>query len=209
MKQMKIETLTLGDLETNCYLVWDEDTRDAYIIDPADSGDFISEKILQYKLNPLGILLTHAHFDHVLGLLDLKLNFHLPIYLHPADHFLFTQAEKSAQHWLKRTPPPLPAPDRELIPDQILNFGDSSLTVIPTPGHTPGSVCLYSPGILFSGDTLFRSGVGRTDFKYSSPDDLHASLKKLALLPPQTLVYSGHGEPTTIGQEFNTPDFGV
>lgn len=206
--------LNLGELQTNCYLIWCTKTQEALVIDPADSGGLISEKILELQLTLKGIVLTHGHFDHCLGLLELMLNFEVPVYLHPADLPLIKRAQQSAQHWLKHTVDPVPIPQNSLVAQQSIAFGESSLTVIETPGHTPGSVCLhykpershkntgdnsYSvPDILFSGDTLFKEGITRTDFRYSSVMQLHASLSKLKDFAPDTLVFSGHGEPARL-----------
>lgn len=200
---LDVETLTLGSLNTNCYVLTDNDSQQAFIIDPADNGDFISETLLRNHATPIGILLTHGHFDHVLATLELKLNFNLPIYLHPADLFLHHHANQSAQHWLGEASDPVPPPDRGLKDGQIITLGESELMVVATPGHTPGSVCFYSPAdqIIFTGDTLFHSDVGRTDFSYSNSKQLKKSLSALFSLPADTIVYPGHGEISTIGTE--------
>lgn len=201
-------TLVLGDLETNCYLVWCPETLEAIIIDPADNGDFISEKILELKLKPLCMVFTHGHFDHVLGSLELRLNFDLPIYLHKEDHFLVKDAQKSAIYWLEKSEvAPVPSDVSFIDEGKILEFGNCKLEVIETPGHTPGSISLVSKSddgeeIIFTGDTLFKNAVGRTDHKYSKPLDLEKSLQKLFSYPKNTICYPGHGETTTIGAEF-------
>ncbi|HCQ30923.1 TPA: hypothetical protein DIU27_00875 [Candidatus Collierbacteria bacterium] len=209
---MEIICLKVGSMGTNCYLVSDEKTKEAIIIDPGEEGDFISTNILENKLIPKAILLTHGHFDHCLAALELKLNFNIPIYLHQEDLFLYQKAHKSSSFWSKHahnsivipakagihsidsTFLPLPI-DHFLVDNEVISFGQSSLKVIHTPGHTPGSVCLYSPGILLTGDTLFANGVGRTDLSYSSSTDLHQSLSHLrSEIQDQrsTLIYPGH-----------------
>lgn len=188
---MEIKTLSVGELQTNCYLIYDQSSLDCFIIDPGEDADFITSQILELKLHPQAIILTHGHYDHCLGCLELKLNFNLPIYLNPKDSFLYQNANRSADHWsstkaLKQPPTqPLPA---------TLNLGDETIKVISTPGHTPGSVSLYSAPHLFTGDTLFSDGVGRTDFSYSSSSDLKKSLKTLSNYPPNTIIYPGHGD---------------
>ncbi|HYD34704.1 MAG TPA: MBL fold metallo-hydrolase [Vitreimonas sp.] len=191
---LTIETLPLGELSTNCYLAWCPSTLTAVIIDPADSGDFITERILHHQLTPKYILLTHGHFDHVLAVLELKLNFQLPILMHPADNALLKTARQSTQHWLHRDPGPVPPADQALHAGQTIAIGKEHLTVLETPGHTPGSVSFYNQEVIFSGDTLFATGVGRTDFKYSDEEKLHHSLTKLLDLPPTLTLLPGHGE---------------
>lgn len=218
---MGIETIALGELETNCYLVWDDSSREGVVIDPGAEGGYLSEKIIKLKIQLSAIILTHGHFDHVLGLLELHLNFpDVPIYIHMADLSLVKRASASAKHWLGHSTDPVPLPTTYFQQGDVINFGKSRLTVIETPGHTPGSVCLYSPlsvpakgkahdsgdGVLFSGDTLFKSGVGRTDFTYSSSTDLQKSLLKVFKLPPQTTIYPGHGEKSTLADEKNRVD---
>ncbi len=214
---LNIITLTLGQLETNCYLIADEATNNCLIIDPADEADQITQKILDEKLTPQAIILTHGHFDHVLGCLELKLNFKIPTYLHPLDNFLLKQAQSNAKHFLGLNVDPVPPADFPLTDDQVIDLGAEKLIVIHTPGHTPGSICLLSPpspvilnliqdrsrnefgmtkNAIFTGDTLFSDAVGRTDLSYSSPSDLQNSLKNLKSTMcnvKSAMVFPGHG----------------
>lgn len=201
MSSLAIKPLTLGDLQTNCYLVWCTRTFEAIVIDPADDGGFITDQILENQLQVKAIVLTHGHFDHVLGLLELKLNFPVPILIHEADQFLLQNAVNSALHWLKREVDPVPMADDFLHEGDVVQFGQESLTVMETPGHTPGSISLFNEDVVFSGDTMFKGSVGRTDFKYASPIKLNESLHRLMTLPDTLTVLPGHGEPTTIAAE--------
>lgn len=191
--------LTVGNLQTNCYLVVDKKTKETIIIDPGDEADFITTTILEHKLIPKAILLTHGHYDHCLGTLELKLNFNLPIYLHQDDLFLYQKAHLSAKHFSKINTPQLPSIDFYLTVNQIITFGDSSVQTLHTPGHTPGSCCFISKNheqkvskSLFTGDTLFASGPGKADHKYSSKSDLQKSLKNIYSFLQKTLIYPGH-----------------
>jgi hydroxyacylglutathione hydrolase len=198
---LAVKQLTLGEMGTNCYLAWDDETMEAIIIDPADEGGFITEQIQELELIPEVIVLTHGHFDHILGLLELKLNLEIPVIVHEADVFLLEKAQESARHWLKREVDPIPAPDQFLRGHDILSFGDIELKILETPGHTPGSVCLYNDEVIFTGDTLFADGVGRTDFKYSDRELLQKSIQKIRKLPKNLIMYPGHGEVTTLEHE--------
>lgn len=198
---MEIEKLVVGQLDTNCYLVWCKKTKEALIIDPGDEGNYVSEKILAKNLKPKAIVATHGHFDHVLAVTELKLAFNIPFYLNQKDQPFLDRIEKTTEHFAHFRSDPPPKVDVFLKDKDTIHFGNQTLQVIETPGHTPGGISLYSKGVLFSGDTLFARGVGRTDFSYSSDKDLKASVKKLLKLPPETEVYPGHGPQTTIEEE--------
>lgn len=198
---MEIKTLIVGELQTNCYLVFDEDSKEGVIIDPADDANYLSEQILRLGVKPTAIIATHGHFDHVLAAYELQMAFDIPFLVNSKDLFLLKNLQKNASFWTNRT-------IVEKSPEKIkffkegdqIKFGEESLKVIETPGHTPGGVCLYSrkDGVLFTGDTLFANGVGRTDLSYSSEKDLLSSLKKLSQLPPETKIYPGHAELSTL-----------
>jgi glyoxylase-like metal-dependent hydrolase (beta-lactamase superfamily II) len=215
--KLQIETLTLGELDTNCYLVWCPWSLEAIIVDPSDSGTDIIDAVLYRQLHPTAIILTHGHFDHVLGLLEVQLAFDIPSFLHPDDNFLLKKASQSAEYWLKHAVDPVPPATNTLSDGQILQIGECSLRVLHTPGHTPGSVCLTDDlepkntettehnfdskePILISGDLIFKDGIGRTDFGYSRPMQLHSSIKKLkSQLSSGTRCYPGHGESFYLG----------
>jgi hydroxyacylglutathione hydrolase len=213
---LQTKQLTLGELDTHCYLVWCSNTLEAVVIDPAAAGDFISQEILDLQLKPLAVLLTHGHFDHCLGSLEVKLNFGIPLLIHADDLFLLARARESARHWLRHSVDPIPPADGVLDPTSLILLGDEQLAVLETPGHTPGSVCYFSAGktegntehfifseepILFSGDTLFKGELGSTNHRYSKPLQLSESLQKIGQLPPNTTVLPGHGELTTMASE--------
>lgn len=197
---LEIETFTLGALQTNCYLLSTATSQQAVIIDPADDGDFLNDELLRRDLSLQKIVLTHGHFDHCLGLLSLQSAWSVPVLMHFADQFLLEGAAASAKHWLGVDCDPVPPANQDLAKEKTLDLLGYQFEIIPTPGHTPGSICLLSKSekILFSGDTIFAGGnVGRTDFAYSSPTKLRASLaqlKKLQSLGHYGQVYPGHGE---------------
>ncbi len=219
---VEVTRLTLGELDTNCYLVWCPDTLECLIIDPAAAGEYVTETIQKLELKPQAIVLTHGHFDHCLGALELKLTFGIPVLLHQNDLPLLKKAQKSAEHWLHHPVDPIPEPDGFLDQNSVLVVGEDRFTVLETPGHTPGSISLFCSQptpekltstqhpdfsfirkpLLFSGDTLFKGSVGSVTHRYSSALALSESLHALKQLPPETVVFSGHGDATTIGAEF-------
>ncbi len=191
---MEFATFTLGDLDTNCYLLWDNLSGDALIVDPGDGGDFLSEELLHRDLTLTNILLTHGHSDHVLGLLELKLNFGVPIWLHAADETLLKRAASSANHWLKREVDPVPPADHWLIDGQEITLGKENLRVLHIPGHTPGSVAFIGSEVVLTGDTIFKDSVGGTDHAYSNRKLLWESIAKLRNVAAGKLALPGHGE---------------
>ncbi|OGD62762.1 hypothetical protein A2160_04830 [Candidatus Beckwithbacteria bacterium RBG_13_42_9] len=200
---MKIISLVVGQLQTNCFLAVDQETDEALIIDSGDDAELIIQKIQDERIKPVGIVATHGHFDHCLAVLELRLAFSIPFYLHQNDLALLKRMSSSARHFLGIEVGPAPKVDRFIKAGDNLSFGKESFEVIETFGHTPGSISLYSQPnkVIFVGDTIFADGgVGRTDFSYSNEADLNKSIKKLLKLPAETLVYTGHGEETTIGE---------
>lgn len=198
---MIVKTLTLGEFQTNCYLVFEEKTKEGLIIDPADDANFISEQILLLRITPKSIIATHGHFDHLLAAWELQLAFNIPFYIHQEDLFLLKNMEKSAKKFSSRKIIEKNPTDISFLKEgQTVSLGQENLKVIHTPGHTPGSICLVLQGhllqaqnLLFSGDTLFSNSVGRTDLSYSSKTNLKKSLEKIFSLPCSTLLYPGHG----------------
>lgn len=195
---MKVYPLVVGPLQENTYLLVAEDGR-GVIVDPGDEPGRILAEVQRVGLKPEAILLTHAHFDHVGAVAPLVETLNLPVYLHPADLPLYRSAALSAARWGLSIPQP-PEPIETLVEGQTLDFG-LGLEVLFLPGHAPGHVGFYRPGHLVSGDVLFRGGIGRYDLPGCDPQALFASLKKITQLPPQTVVYPGHGPLTTLAQE--------
>lgn len=200
---LKVNTFVLGQLATNCYLLSHQDN--CILIDPADDADFLSTYIYQNNLQLKAILLTHGHYDHCLATFELQTIFNSPVYVSYKDNFLLDQIANRASYWQsnKSTPYFTPKLTHDLNQFQQLHFLSQTFQIINTPGHTPGSVCFYlaKQNILFSGDTLFKNAIGRTDLSYSLPDQIKSSLTKLFQLPDCTVVYPGHGPHTTLKKE--------
>jgi hydroxyacylglutathione hydrolase len=204
IKRVKVETLQVGQLNTNCYLYYDPDSSQAAIIDPGDDADFIINKIQDLNIHPIVILASHGHFDHVLAATELKLAFRIPFLINKMDGNILKRQQKTAKYFtgVKVDPPPLV--DKFLKNNQVISVGQGSLKILTTPGHTPGSVCFYDPKfkICFSGDTLFsQGGYGRTDLAGGNKNQIGESLKKILTLPKDTCFYPGHGPKTTVDIE--------
>ncbi len=205
MNTVVITCLSVGQMATNCYLVSDTKTGEGIIIDPGDDAEYISDTLLKLHITPTKIIATHGHFDHLMAAYALKLGFGIPFCMHPLDTFLVSRMEQTAKHFLG-VPyvDPAPSVDTKLREGEVIAVGSIRLTVLHTPGHTPGSICLYeeNSGVLFTGDTVFADGsVGRTDHSYSSSEALQSSLKRILSYPLTTRLLPGHGRETTIGAE--------
>jgi len=201
---MSIEILKVGQLSTNCYLFYEKESPDCFIIDPGDDSGFIINKIKDLELEPKAILATHGHFDHVLGLTELKLAFNIPFYLHKADLPILKRTQSTAKYFLNTEVDPPLMPDKFLKDGQVLKTGKLSLKTIHTPGHTQGSVCFYSKkqNLIFVGDLIFANGsYGRTDLKGGDFDVLQKSIKKILKLPEKTIIYPGHENITSVKKE--------
>lgn len=199
----KYEVLVLGELQTNCNLLWDDESKEAAIIDAADDGVAISEEIEKRGLKPKFILATHGHFDHNLGVLDLKLIYNIPYCASEKDLFLLKRQQETASYFLKKEIkiPNLTKIDIDLDSQIEIKLDKKIIKIIKSPGHTPGGLAFWADNLLFSGDTIFAHGmVGKTIFEYSSADDLKRSINSILNLPKDTVILSGHGETTTVGE---------
>ncbi len=198
---MIIESLPVGQIMANCYIVGCERTKTAVVIDPGDEAARILTTLAGFQLTLKYILNTHGHFDHVGANKGLKEATGAPILIHAADAPLLTQLSLMAAGMgmsLEDSPPP----DQTIKDGDEISFGDITLTVIHTPGHSPGGVSFYTDGVVFAGDTLFSGSVGRTDFPGGDFNQLKDSIqKKLFVLGDDVVVYPGHMGKTTIGIE--------
>jgi hydroxyacylglutathione hydrolase len=198
---MNYEIIVVGALETNCYLAFCEETLECAIIDPGAQAELIFPEIFDAGLKPVYIVNTHGHVDHIGANRDMKDKFSVPLLIHAADGAILVknqQFELGLFLGAKDSPPA----DKTFADGDVIRIGKSSLRVLHTPGHTPGSVSLLADGFLFSGDTLFFEGVGRTDLPGGSQKQLEESIRtKLMTLPDALLVLPGHGPHTTIGDE--------
>lgn len=192
-----LETIHVGLIEVNCYILADKRTREAVIIDPGADYDRIKERLERIKVLPKYVLDTHGHADHI----GANGQFKLPILIHRLDALFLSDPKKnlSTMFGLDVVSPNA---ERLLEDKDVINIGDLALEVIHTPGHTPGSISIKCNDLVFTGDTLFCEGVGRTDLPYASEKDLSKSLReRLLVLPDSTRIYPGHGPASTIGHE--------
>lgn len=203
---MLIKKFSVGDLGTNCYLVADETTKECILIDTGDVSNELDSYICEQKLTVKYIVFTHGHFDHTDGVNYYFDKFKCEILIHTADAVSLTDVNSVySLGYSKRNMPVKPS--KFLCDGDVVSFGKCELKVIHTPGHTLGGICLYSDGILISGDTLFYRSVGRTDFWGGKFETLQQSILKLYKLPDETVVYPGHGGSTTIGDEKHNNPF--
>lgn len=203
MSDFRMEAMRLGPVQTNCYLVWNDDSRDAFIIDPADQAKGIAMRLRQNNLTLKAILLTHGHFDHMMAVPELKKLTGAAVYAGEKERAVLLDAQTNLSGGWMNTPVTFEA-DVYVKDGQELEIAEFPIRVIETPGHTCGGVSYYlgEEEVLFSGDTLFRGSYGRTDLETGNPEALLKSIRtKLLVLPPKTKVYPGHDAPTDIAFE--------
>lgn len=199
---MWIERFIVGMVGTNCYVISNEETSECFLIDPGAYSDKMITYIRENALKPQAVLLTHGHFDHIMGLDEVLKQFSVPVYAQEQEEILLKDASYNASvsYGLAYT-----FSGASYIKDgQVLELAGMKIRVIHTPGHTIGGCCYYieAENVLFSGDTLFHDSVGRTDFPTGSQSQLVRSIReKLLDLPEETVVYPGHMSETTIGHE--------
>ena len=203
MSNFRIRTCTVGMVGTNCYRVYREDLKRAVIVDPGDNGAHILNTCRECGIIPEAVVLTHGHFDHILAVEEIRRAFkEITVYAAEKEAKLLgdPRLNLTASYGTGVTL----SPDHLVKDGDILELAGFKWQVIETPGHTEGSVCLWikEEEVLISGDTLFAESLGRTDFPTGSSADIIRSIKeRLFVLPDDTMVYPGHGDPTTIGHE--------
>lgn len=201
--------IPVGPLQCNCSIIGDEESREAMVIDPGDDIEQVMAVVRQHNLSVKQIAVTHAHIDHVGGAMKLKALTSAPILLNQNDTALLKMLDVQAA-WIGVAPPGAVTIDDPLQDGGKLRVGEREATVIHTPGHTQGSVCLYFPAekTLVAGDTLFAGSIGRTDLPGGNYKQIITSLHDRVLaLPDETLVVPGHGPATTIGDERQSNPF--
>ncbi len=198
---MIVKSLLVAPLEVNCYVIYCNRTKEGAVIDPGGSVPDILDLIEKEDVNVKHIINTHGHFDHIGGAKGLQDALKVPTLIHKADMFLVENlSDQAALFGIHADAPP--RIDRFITEGDDISFGDETLRVLHTPGHSPGGVSLHTPGLVFSGDALFAGSIGRTDLKGGSYQTLVDSVASTLLtLDDDTLVYPGHGPATTIGQE--------
>jgi glyoxylase-like metal-dependent hydrolase (beta-lactamase superfamily II) len=197
---MIIKRLVVGPLETNAYIIGDEDTKQAIVVDPGDEPDRILDEIKGDGLKVDSIICTHAHFDHIGASGDIKKETNARILLHKSDLETYALAKDQAAVW-GYSVDDLPQPDGFIDEGDEIKVGNLSFIVMHTSGHSQGGICLFGEGIVITGDTIFQGSVGRTDFPGGSIDELKTSFRRLLELPEETKIYAGHGPETTVANE--------
>lgn len=198
---IEMRSFETGPLGVNCYILWDKETREGMVIDAGGNAQELLDFIASEKLKIQFIVNTHGHGDHIGANDALRDALRVPLLIHSADQVMLTDSRKNLSAFMG-VPVVCRAAEENLQDGQEISFADAHFKILYTPGHSPGGVCLYGEGRLFSGDSLFAESVGRCDFPGASESQLIQALQaKVMILPDETRVYPGHGPATTIGWE--------
>ncbi len=198
---MIFEHFVVGALEVNCYLIGCDQSKEIAVIDPGGEADKIFSAIEEKKYKPKYLINTHGHIDHIAANKDFKERYNIPLMIHSKDSFLLSAKQDPMLEMMLNAKPSPPA-DEFLEEGQKITIGSITLGVIHTPGHSPGSICLTFDEALFTGDTLFAGGIGRTDLPGGSYDALMKSIKEKVLTFDRSWkIYPGHGPFSTVGEE--------
>jgi len=198
---MRIETLVVGPLATNCYVVSGDEGGDAIIIDPGGSAGSIKEHVESSGVRPVLIVLTHGHSDHMAAAAELATEYGIEVAMHGDDLDTLEMSVADAPMWGLGNPDNINVA-RSLAAGDMIEFGGMSGKVLHTPGHTKGGISILFDGAVFVGDTLFAGSIGRTDFFGGDMETILASIRReIFTLPDDTKVYTGHGPATTVGAE--------
>lgn len=202
MVPLRIQQYVVSVCATNCYFAINDDTKEVLIIDPGASAKQLAEKVKEYELTPIGILLTHGHFDHASAAAELSHLLGVKVYACEAEQETLETPSLNLSGWEGKSE--TYHADVYVKDEQELELAGFQIRVLFTPGHTVGGCCYYftEQGAVFSGDTLFEGSIGRTDFPKGSASQLIRAInEKLMIMPDETAVYPGHGEMTSIGME--------
>ncbi|MDA8172213.1 MAG: MBL fold metallo-hydrolase [Nitrospiraceae bacterium] len=203
---LQFKVLEVGPLAANCIIVWEKISAGAVVVDPGDEPDRIMDFINNSALKVKYIVCTHAHFDHVGAIPEVKAATGAPVAVHADELEIYQGVKDQAALW-GYSLAPLPPPDVLLRDGDFINIGALRFEVIHTPGHSPGGICLYGENVAITGDTLFAGSIGRTDFYGGDYGLIMRSLRRLAALPEDTLLLPGHGPSSTIGEEIKNNPF--
>jgi glyoxylase-like metal-dependent hydrolase (beta-lactamase superfamily II) len=205
---LTVDKIEVGLLATNCYLVGDSETRETFIVDPGADVEILLDRISAAGWEITAVVLTHAHFDHVLAAGEIVNELGVPLLASAPEAIVLTHAPDVARRWLGVEVPPPPAPDRILTSGDTLTVGTATFRVADTPGHSPGGITLIGDDRAFVGDTIFAGSVGRADLPGGDFDQLMASIRdEILTLPDETVLHCGHGPDTTVGEERRTNPF--
>ena len=208
INEVQLRGIVVGVFRENCYVVASPKTKEAIVIDPGDEPERVLELARDMGVHIKLIANSHAHIDHILGVRGIQEQTSAPFLIHASEVPVLQAGSQGMARWLGRADEPLPVPNAFMAEGDTVSVAGLDLKAIHTPGHTPGSVSYYVNGLLFSGDTLFRGSIGRTDFPGGSSQQIMQSIiSKLLVLPDETIVLPGHELETTIREERSTNPF--